>query len=121
MIPEEQIKQLAVSCGFKLTNETGDDLKPYVYKFARELIAMAQQVKPLEFERQKDGTLLARHPLGYYEVFRYEERYKKGYTGFSFENHCLISEVVETEAEAIAAAQQDYQRRVLSCLVNGGE
>ena len=40
MIPEEQIKQLAVSCGFKLTNETGDDLKPYVYEFARELIAM---------------------------------------------------------------------------------
>ena len=43
MITDEQIKQLAVSCGFKLTNETGDDLKSYVYEFARELIALAQQ------------------------------------------------------------------------------
>ena len=54
MITDEQIKQLAVSCGFKLTNETGDDLKPYVYEFARELIALAQQVKPLEFVKTGD-------------------------------------------------------------------
>lgn len=54
MITDEQIKQLAVSCGFKLTNETSDDLKPYVYEFARELIALAQQVKPLEFVKTGD-------------------------------------------------------------------
>ena len=54
MITDEQIKQLAVSCGFKLTNETGDDLKPYVYEFTRDFIELAQHVKPLEFVKTGD-------------------------------------------------------------------
>lgn len=37
----EQIKQIFVRNGFKLTNEAGDDLKPYVYEAARALIAAA--------------------------------------------------------------------------------
>lgn len=41
MISDEQIKALAVARGFKLTNETGDDLKPYVYEFARDLLAFS--------------------------------------------------------------------------------
>jgi len=42
MISDEQIKQAAIARGFKLNNENGDDLKPYVYEFARDLIAMAR-------------------------------------------------------------------------------
>ena len=92
------------------------------WHFVRELIALAQEVKPLDFERQSDGTLLARHPLGYYEVFRYEEKYRNrnDCTGFSFESHCYISKVKETEDEAIEAANIDFRKRALSCLVNGG-
>lgn len=47
MITNEEIKALAIAHGFKLSNETGDDLKTYVYEFSRGLIALAQQVKPL--------------------------------------------------------------------------
>lgn len=43
-ITDDQIKALAVSHGFRLNNETGDDLKPYVYEFARDLIALATKV-----------------------------------------------------------------------------
>lgn len=43
MISDEQIKQIFVNHGFKLTNESGDDLKPYVYEAARALIKAIEQ------------------------------------------------------------------------------
>ena len=79
----------------------------------------AQQVKPLEFERDEFGCLSAESQFGDYEIFNYGQRYG-GYEGYSFEGPDRISKVVKTEVEAIAAANQDYQRRVLSCLVHGG-
>lgn len=41
----EQIKQIALACGFNLKEQpTGEmDLNPYVYDFARELIKQNQQ------------------------------------------------------------------------------
>lgn len=41
----EQIKKIALACGFKLKEQpTGEmDLNPYVYDFARELIKQNQQ------------------------------------------------------------------------------
>lgn len=39
----EQIREIALSCGFKLNDTTGEtpDLRPYVYQFARKLISTA--------------------------------------------------------------------------------
>jgi len=113
MIPDEQIKQLAVSHGFKLTNETGDDLKPYVYEFTRDIIALAQQIVEPTWRLVSGymvtetgiGTYAIDHDAGYYMIIFNDDKYRALY---------------DTEAEAIEAANADYQRRVLSCLVNGG-
>lgn len=105
---DEHIKQLAVKHGFKLTNEAGDDLKPYVYEFARNLIALAQQIKPLEFVQDSVGDLVAKSTMGNFYVL------KMILSGFVYNG-----KPYKTEAEAIAAANEDYQRRVLSCLVWG--
>ena len=108
MITDEQIKQLAVSCGFKLTNETGDDLKPYVYEFARELIALAQQVNSLEFRRDEDGDLIAVTIMGNFIIYTCDNAFDYRQREYA------------TEAEAIEAANADYQRMVLLRLVHGG-
>ena len=127
MITDEQIKQLAVSCGFKLTNETGDDLKPYVYEFARELIGMAQQVKPLEFVecniqyRDRPAAYLkAETPLGKYTIHKYKYFGDQFATNYFYTGPGSSGKAVAAEATAIEAANEDYQRRVLSCLVHGG-
>ena len=117
MITDEQIKQLAVSCGFKLTNETGDDLKPYVYEFARELIALAQQVKPLEFVQSPSGIKHTHTPFGTYLLCAYIDEVRMSLP----EEINFYGRGYQTEAEAIAAVNKDYQRRALGCLVNGGE
>lgn len=112
MITDEQIKQLAVSCGFKLTNETGDDLKSYVYEFARELIALAQQVKPL------DWVFLDRYQTWISHGFDYD--FIIPVAGDCY--HLHYGDDVLCSSNSIdglkEAAQQEYQRRVLSCLVN---
>lgn len=115
MITDEQIKQLAVSCGFKLTNETGDDLKPYVYEFARELIALAQQVKPLEWVEVSDALKVVKTICGEYAVFN-----SITVVSAKFADDEYYSRLFRTEAEAIEAANEDYQRRALGCLVHGG-
>lgn len=115
MIPDEQIKQLAVSCGFKLTNETGDDLKPYVYEFAGDVIALAQQVKPLVWTDLKHITgKKAETCFGNYYVSKIDALpYRTVYIGEGEFDYA------DTEAEAISAANEDYRKRVLSCLVWG--
>ena len=115
MITYEQIKQIAVSCGFKLTNETGDDLKPYVYEFARELIALAQQVKPLEVVTSPSGKH-AHTQFGTYWFRAYGDEVRMSLP----EERNYYGRRYKTETEAIAAANEDYRRRVLGCLVNGG-
>lgn len=121
---DEQIKQLAVSCGFKLTNETGDDLKPYVYEFVRELIALAQQVKPLEFVKTGDYDN-STPPVEHYSAtteFGIIELIVDGDGAVraGFLDSIVYDRDFTTLTKAIAAANEDYQRRVLSCLVWGG-
>lgn len=107
MINDEQIKQVFVQHGFKLSNESGDDLKPYVYKAARDLIALAQEVKPLVFKQDEDGDYCAKTILGEYWI----------YAGKMFIFRRLELKTLE---EAIEAANADFRKRALSCLVNGG-
>lgn len=72
----EQIKKIALACGFELKEQpTGElDLNPYVYDFARELIKQNQQsawVSVNDEPPEKDGnyiTYQVRHLWGnYYE------------------------------------------------------
>lgn len=124
MISDEQIKALAVARGFKLTNETGDDLKPYVYEFARDLIALAQQIKPLEFVecsiQYRDlpvAYLKAETPLGNYTIHKYKYFFAANYFYSGPGNG---GKSVAAEATAIEAANEDYRKRALSNLVHGG-
>tara|TARA_R110002167_G_scaffold363805_1_gene584723 strand:- start:574 stop:828 length:255 start_codon:yes stop_codon:yes gene_type:complete len=50
----EQIREIALTCGFKLNDTTGEtpDLKPYVYHFARKLISAA--IDPALTEMRSD-------------------------------------------------------------------
>lgn len=111
MITDEQIRQLQRKWVYVLYGNENDvhGLIP----FARELIALAQQVKPLEF-KQHGHRIYATTNFGDYFV---EETME----GHAYEFESDESELVyDTEEEAIEAANEDYQRRVLSCLVNGG-
>ena len=69
----------------------------------------AQQVKPLEFVQDDYGDLVAKSPIGKFHALNMV------LSGFVYNGKSY-----PTEVEAIAAANQDYQRRVLSCLVWGG-
>ena len=117
MITDEQIKQLAVSCGFKLTNETGDDLKPYVYAFARRLIAMAHEVKPLEwrYDRKAFYFAYAYTSVGKYEIDDFDSSFMVSF------GYVCIAQNMKTDADAISAANADFKQRVLGCLVHGGD
>lgn len=112
-ISTEQIREIFVRNGFKLSNETGDDLKQYVYSAARELIALAQEVEPLKFDKIQNATL-ACSMFGTYSIEQVGGRYCFRVQRF-YENRRF-----ESEEEAIEAAQQDYANRVRSGLKYGG-
>ncbi len=89
--------------------------------FARQVIRMAQEVRPLPFTKEHGvyflntdfGQCHVAHSNGdwkWYALFMSNDfPYERtSYKGF------------ETEAEAIAAAQADFNRRVLQNLVHGG-
>lgn len=73
----------------------------------------AQQIKPLEFEKAgywvkadcSFGRYVVSDEAGIWQIFL---------NGNVFECEYI------NKAEAIEAAKEDYQRRVLSCLVHGG-
>ena len=69
----------------------------------------AQQIKPLEFIQDDYGDLVAKSPMGKFHVLNMV------LSGFVYNGKSY-----PTEYEAIEAANADYRKRVLSCLVNGG-
>lgn len=112
MITDEQIMQIAKNyirhVGSHYINELAIPDNGMIEGFARELIALAQQIKPLEFQDNGYGVLVAESPMGQVRIIG-GRRYLR-YSGKSF----------DTEAEAIEAANEDYRKRILSCLVWGG-
>lgn len=117
MIADEQIKTIFVKHGFKLSNETGDDLKQYVYDAARELIALAQEVEPLKFVRC-DGSpddLCCQTSIGKYVIFKFNKGYLVGIDGV------VVADRICKASLAIEAAQQDYAKRVRSGLIEGAK
>lgn len=77
--------------------------------FARQVIRMAQEVRPLVFERDEYGDLVCRTGCKIYEILNLSEGF--GYAG----------RLYKIEEKAIAAAQDDFTRITLSNLVHGGK
>lgn len=117
MITKDQIKQAAIARGFKLSNEAGDDLKPYVYEFARDIIKLAQEVRPLEFIQSGVSSKTANTNYGPYSIcnFNFIDELRAASPEDKY-----YARKFESEAEAIAAAQADFNRRVLENLVHLG-
>ena len=109
MITDEQITKIAD----KHHEMWGYQTKSQFIAMCRELIALAQQVQEPTWRIVSGymvtetgiGTYAIDHDGGYYMIIFNDDKYRALYA---------------TEAEAIAAANEDYQRRVLSCLVWGG-
>lgn len=85
--------------------------------FARQVIRMAQEVRPLVFGR-KHTVLRSQTSFGEYTIYYYNP--DEGYVIELSSSEEEIGDVYETEAEAIAAAQADFNRRVLENLTHGG-
>ena len=105
MITDEQITQIAD----KHHEMWGYQTKSQFIAMCREIIALAQQVKSLEFVQDDYGDLVAKSPMGKFHVLNMV------LSGFVYNGKSY-----PTEYEAIEAANEDYQRRVLQCLVHGG-
>jgi hypothetical protein len=118
MITDEQIWQIAkkylCSVGSHYINEMAMPGDGRIEEFARELIALAQQIKPLEWVEVSDALKVVKTICGEYAVFN-----SITVVSAKFADDEYYSRLFQTEAEAIEAAQQDYQRRVLGCLKFG--
>ena len=91
-----------------------------VVRFAREIIAKAQECKPLEFKLE-NGVYTLMTVFGQYHVANASPGELKWHVQFCGSNpfdHWFATKM-DTEAEAIAYAQADHDRRVLSRLKNG--
>lgn len=122
MITDEQFEacRIAANESYKRYKSSvrGQMITPeddWEWHFARELIALAQQVKPLEVVTSPSGKH-AHTQFGTYWFRAYGDEVRMSLP----EERNYYGRRYKTETEAIAAAQQDYQRRVLSCLVHGG-
>lgn len=137
MITDEQIMQIAKNyirhVGSHYINELAIPDNGMIEGFARELIALAQQVKPLQFIKQEfrvpvgpNAHLVADCITGKYLIhmaaYPVIAKMKYFFSGPEFGTHTsyLEREKFDTEAEAIEAASADYRKQVLSCLVHGG-
>lgn len=122
MITDEQFEacRLAANESYKRHKGSirGQIITPeddWEWHFARELIALAQQIKPLVWTDLKYATgKKAETCFGNYYVSKIDALpYWTVYLGEDEFDYA------DTEAEAIEAANADYRKRVLSCLVWG--
>ena len=119
MITDEQLDLLYE----KHSNKYGEQSIPEWYAFCRELIALAQEVKPLEFESDEDGDYVAFSAFSsdedgdYVAVSAFGRHFL--YLSFTGKTYQYNNTRYNTLDEAIEAANADYRRRVLSCLVWG--
>lgn len=108
MITDEQIGEVFQRHGCYIDEDMGS------MRAVRELIALAQQVKPL------DWVFLDHYQTWISRGFDYD--YIIPVAGDCY--HLYYGDDVLCSSNSIdglkEAVQQDYQRRVLSCLVHGG-
>lgn len=110
-ITNEQIRAI-----FKLhkVNLSTPDINPAIYDAARELIALAQEVRPLEFIQSGVSSKTANTNYGPYSICNFIDELRA-----AFPEDKYYARKFESEAEAIAAAQADFNRRVLENLTHG--
>lgn len=109
-ITDEQIREIFNSHKVNLSTP---DINPAIYDAARDLIALAQEVRPLEWVDN-----YAKTPFGQYEIDFYDDEHS---AGFFFKTELFEDDFLhQTEEEAQKAAQADFNRRVLANLVHGG-
>lgn len=128
MIGDEQIKQELEAAGVEFQYFTharfnkqmctteGSVSFDLIANGVRALIALAQEVKPLVFNREH-GCLWCKTSIGEYSIHPYAP--DNGYV-VELDESQEDDDVYETEGKAIEAANIDFRKRVLSCLVNGG-
>ena len=133
-IRDEQIKQALEAAGVEFQYFThartnaqmctteGSISFDLIANGVRALIALAQEVKPLDFKRLH-GAVFAHTEIGDYEIFHTSDDVDGKPDGDGYYYELANSgglETYTTEAEAIEAANADFRMRVLGCLVNGG-
>lgn len=128
MISDEQIKQVLESTGIEFKHITNKHTNRQVCTTTgivefnrissgiRELIALSQEVKPLDFVRIDTTTKKADTAFGPYFICDYIDEVRMALP----EETNYFGRGYKTEEEAIEAANIDNRRRVLGCLVNGG-
>ena len=115
MITDEQIEacKIAANESYKRFKNSvrGQIVMPqddWEWHFAQAVFKMAQEVRPLVFGRDEDGDLVCITGCKIYVILNLSEGF--GYAG----------RLYEIEEKAIAAAQADFNRRVLENLTHGG-
>lgn len=98
-----------------------------IHHFLLQVWLAAQQIKPLEFVecsiQYRDlpvAYLKAETPLGKYTIHKYKYFGDQFATNYFYSGPGNGGKSVAAEATAIEAANEDYRKRVLSCLVWGG-
>lgn len=93
------------------------ELDPLGIECVREIIALAQEVRPLVFVQNSYGVLIAETCFGHYHIRALEY----SVTCFHVDGYKMTEIDVHgnSEALAIAAAQADFNRRVLENLAHG--
>lgn len=115
MITDEQLDLLYD----KHSNKYGEQSIPEWYAFCHELIALAQQVKPLVWYRRNTGWHTATD-FGIYLLDEIDFDYRIKLVETPMGSTEMIAHRINGMDNAKDVAQQDYNRRVLSCLVWGG-
>lgn len=118
-ITDEQIREIFNSHKVNLSTP---DINPAIYDAARDLIALAQEVRPLAFAEKGTSIFYSVKYTRYSAVTNYgiySIYVSNNDTGAIFPGDEYFTRRFTTEAEAIAAAQADFNRRVLENLTHG--
>ena len=110
-ITDEQIREIFNSHKVNLSTP---DINPAIYDAARDLIALAQEVRPLVFAQSGVSSKTANTNYGPYSICNFIDELRA-----AFPEDKYYARKFESEAEAIAAAQADFNRRVLENLTHG--
>lgn len=114
MIPNELIREILVSGGFKLHDVDGQqDLKPYVYESVRKAIVAALDVKQIKWHDYENESTSRK------AIISIDEDGKWGAVIETKPNTFGIA-LFDTREQAKAAAQEYHASQVYSNLVHGG-
>jgi hypothetical protein len=110
-ITDENIREIFKSHKVNLSTP---DINQAIYDAARDLIALAQEVRPLEFVQTAATQKGVVTNYGIYKIIQLIN-----VVAAKFPNDTYFDRHFSSEAEAMRAAQADFNRRVLANLVHG--